>query len=487
MASGKGAQKSNFHYVILANKFEDKILSGSYQIGERLPSIRELHNSMGLSISTIYQTYIELEKRELIEAQPRSGYYVKKIKHLEVPKPQVKSIMCKTRRYSTGDLTAEIVKTIQDRDFLQLGCTVISPELLPLKQFNRAIREISKFDMEAIVSYANSDGDFKLKRELAKRMTLNKSGYVDENEIVITNGCMEALSLCLRTVTKPGDTIIVESPTFFNLLQLIQNLGLYVVEIPTCPQDGINLQALENVVKSNQIKACVIISNFQNPLGCVIPDEKKAQLVEFMNRQDIPIIEDDIYGDLYFEDPRPSTLKSFDKKGLVLYCSSFSKTLSPGMRIGWTMAGRFTERIKRLKLNSTLASPLITQLIIADFLLNGSYERHLRRLRNALKNQMSLSRAAISEFFPEQTRVTSPKGGFMLWIELPDNMNSVEIFYKARKRKISIVPGLICSSSGEYKNCLRISCGIPWSGNVRKGFSVLGSIVNKSLPVDQSR
>ena len=271
-------------------------------------------------------------------------------------------------------------------------------------------------------------------------MITGRLNHVREDDIIETNGCMEALSLCLRAIAGVGDVIAVESPTFFSLLQLIQDLGMKALEIPTHPQGGVDLASLRKALGVNSVKACLFISNFHNPLGCVIPDENKRELVRFLGETEIPVIEDDIYGDLNFQKPRPTTLKSFDQKGLVLYCSSFSKTLAPGLRVGFTLPGRFSEKVQRLKINSTLTAPTMNQLILSDFLKSGSYERHLRKLRNALKNQMHRSIMAIARYFPRDTRLTAPDGGFMLWVELPERISSLDVYRERLKSGFPLFP-----------------------------------------------
>jgi DNA-binding transcriptional MocR family regulator len=477
MAPAAGKPCTDFQYVKLANELEGKIVEGVFQIGEKLPSIRELHTRTGLSISTVFQTYMELEKRALIEAKPKSGYYVKDTPASDLPVPVARKELTGPSRLKEKHLLSSVISTLGDGRLLQLGCTVISPELLPLKQFQRSIRNISRHDMESIVSYGPPQGLPELRRELAKRLITGRSHPVYEEDILITNGCMEALSLSLRAVADAGDVIAVESPTFFSILQLIQDLGMSALEIPTHPQRGVDLESLEKALKLNPVRACLFISNFHNPLGCVIPDENKRELVRFLNDKKIPLIEDDIYGDLNFQEPRPTTLKSFDRKGLVLYCSSFSKTLAPGLRIGFTLPGKFKEKVKMLKMNTTLMAPTLNQLILSDFLSSGSYERHLRKLRNALKNQVRKSTMAIARYFPRDTRVTAPQGGFMLWVELPQEVSSLEVFSQALKERISIVPGLICSNSDRYGHFLRISCGYPWNDRMAAGFKILGNII----------
>ena len=192
------------------------------------------------------------------------------------------------------------------------------------------------------------------------------------------------------------------------------------------------------------------------------------------------LIEDDIHGDLFFGTKRPSTLKSYDESGRVLYCSSFSKTLSPGIRIGWTLPGIYKNAVTQLKLNHSVASQPVTQYALGEYLRGGAYDRHLRTLRTALKNQVSNMATAIANYFPENTRITAPRGGFFLWVELDPKVDSLQVFREAQRRKIAILPGIMCSTTLKYKHFIRLSCGFPWSPDIEKGVRSLGEIVRRN-------
>lgn len=297
------------------------------------------------------------------------------------------------------------------------------------------------------------------------------------DDIVTTCGTMEALNLCLRAVAKPGDTIAIESPTFYGILQA--SLGMRALEIPTHPRDGIDLDALEQAIKKNKVKACLLIPNFNNPLGCCMPDNNKKQLVEMLGRREIPLIEDDIYGDIYFGAARPKTAKAFDKEGLVLLCSSFSKTIAPGYRVGWTAPGRFKAQVEHLKSMNTIATATLPQMAVARFLESGGYDRHLRKLRKALATQVQRVTLAVRQYFPEGTRITRPTGGFVLWVELPKSVDSLELYRKALEKKISIAPGPIFSAKQKYQNFIRLSCGQAWSDSLEQALKTLGRLAGK--------
>ena len=467
----------NFRYVALADEIQDNILKGIFTPGEKLPSLRKLHNQLGLSVSTVHQAYIELEKRGRVEAKEKSGFYVKALNKNPLCNPVTEKVITKPCRVVVNNLAETIITDLQYDDILQLGAAIPSRELMPLKQLSRIIKSMPADVLQHHISnYDLCAGNLEIREELSKRM-LGLACSISTEDIITTNGCLEAVTLCLRAVANPGDTILVESPVFHCFLQLIEDLNLYVIEIPGCPEQGIDPKVFEKTIASNKIKACLLDSNFQNPLGSVISKENKAAIIRIAEKYNVPIIEDDIYGDLFFENKRPTTFKSLDKKGIVLYCSSFSKALAPGLRTGWTIPGIFKDTVIRIKLNTAISNSSINQAVIARFLKTGAFDRHLRQLRNKLKNQASAIAIAISKYFPADTQITFPKGGMFIWVVLNKKIDSMEIYQKAYQKKISILPGIICSSSDRYKNCLRINCGVKWSQHLEDGIKTLGQII----------
>jgi DNA-binding transcriptional MocR family regulator len=239
------------------------------------------------------------------------------------------------------------------------------------------------------------------------------------DEVVVTNGALEAFNLCLTAVTRPGDVVAVESPGFYAALQAIERLDLRAVEIPVHPISGLDLDALAAALDKHPIRACWFMTNFQNPTGVSLSDEKKKALVEMLAAREVPLIEDDVYEELHFSRERPRPAKAFDTSGLVMHCSSFSKTLAPGYRIGWAAAGRFADRVKRLKLMTTLSSSIPAQASIADYLEYGGYDRHLRELRAAMQTQLASMEAALRRYLPHEVQWVTPRGGYFLWLQLP--------------------------------------------------------------------
>jgi DNA-binding transcriptional MocR family regulator len=298
---------------------------------------------------------------------------------------------------------------------------------------------------------------------------------------VVTIGCTEALNLSLRAVTKPGDTVALESPAYFGFLQIIQSLNLKVLEVPTDPRTGICLDAMRDALEHHDVKAVLVMPSYQNPLGSCMPDEKKEQLYRLLAEFDVPAVEDDIYGDLHFGERRPKPLKAWDTDGRVLLCSSFGKTLAPSLRVGWCAPGRYLERVRRLKFTNTLGSPVVLQKTVSDFLRNGGYDHHLRSLRRAYQNQLHLFSQAVLRHFPEGTRLSRPQGGFILWIELPPGVDTLRLHRDAWKHRINIAPGALFSVKDRYRNCLRLNCGLPWNEAIESAVRTIGELARAQV------
>lgn len=463
-------------YERVAGHIQDLIEKGTLRPGERIPSVRRLSDQQGVSVSTVLQAYTVLEDRGLIEARPQSGYYVRVQSWKPPAEPEMSRPTTRATEVTVGELVMRVMKAVRDPGLVALGAAIPSPELLPTRQLNRAMAALGRRSPELGSSYDVPPGLTALRIQIARR-ALDAGCALSPEEIVTTCGGMEALHLSLSAVAKPGDTIAIESPTYFGILQCIESLGMKALEIPTHPRDGVSLDALAYALEHQPIAACLFVLNFNNPLGSCMPDENKRLLVEMLAEREIPLIEDDIYGDVSFTPQRPKTAKAFDKKGLVLLCDSFSKTLAPGYRVGWVAPGRFQEKVELLKTVSTIATATLPQMAIADFLANGGYAHHLRRVQRVYSDQVNLVTEAIAKYFPEETKLTRPSGGQVLWVELPAHIDSLELFHRALTEKISIAPGPIFSAKQKFRNFIRINCGNPWTLTVERALKTLGRIV----------
>jgi DNA-binding transcriptional MocR family regulator len=483
---GKPAGSHGFRYRQLAAEIEKRILDGTCQPGEKLPSLRRLHRRSGLSISTVYQAYQELESSGFVESRPKSGYFVLPVSLKKLEAPVVRKKASVPQPIDLAPVVNSVVAAISNPRFVPFGNTGMDPALLPVKPLARTLKSLNHADLRALLSYSPSEGHPDLRRQIALQ-TLGVLESIEPEDIVITNGCTEAVALSLLAVTRPGDTVAIEAPTNLTFLQLLKELGLLVAEVATDPRDGVDLEELEKCIRGNKIGACLFMPNFQNPLGALMPDGKKKALVDLLTRHEIPVIEDDISSQLYFGEHRPVPLKAYDREGLVLTCSSFSKTLAPGLRLGYVIPGeRFSRKIQRLKAGMTICTSTLDQHLVSEFLAGGGYERHLRVLRGALKKQTLRTALAIQNHFPEQTRLAVPQGGSLLWVQLPAEVDGLDVYQRAFDRHIAIIPGAVCSNSKHFSNYIQVSCAMPFSRKVDAALGALGAMVRElSQPAAQ--
>ena len=466
-------------YVQIAERLVEQMARGTLRPGDRVPSLRDLSRQQRVSISTALQSYLWLETRGYLEARPQSGFYVRAPFSSLIPEPQFETTRTRPTPVGPEALLTDVIHALNEPGNIGFGAGSASPELYPNRRLNMILRRIVHRQPHHSTRYDFPPGYEPLRRQIARRAIAAGCGF-SPADVIITCGAQEAINLALRAVARPGDAIAVESPTFFAILQSAGSLGMKVIEIPTHPQEGMNLDELEAAIRRHRVKACVSMSSCHNPLGYVLPDKYKKSLAELTARWDVALIEDEVYSDLTFNGARPRSVKSFDRKGNVLVCSSFSKILCPGYRLGWVVAGRYRSEIERLKLISSVATPSLCQMVVAEFLETGGYDRHLNKLRSTLRLQVEGVRQAISKYFPQGTRVSKPAGGYMLWVELPGRVNAVKLYRAALAQKITIIPGTIFSASGRYRNYIRINCGHRWSEAHDRALLTLGRLCEKT-------
>ena len=462
-------------YIRIAEGVIEQIENGTLRAGEKVSSIRRLSRQKRVSISTALQAYMWLENRGHLEARPKSGFFVRRPFASLIPEPRFESPRMLPHLPGTDDILATFVALTRDPECVPFAAGCATPELFPNRAMNLILRRIVNRQPLHSARYEFPPGMETLRRQIARRSPDAGCGFAAE-DIVVTCGALEAVNLSLRAVTKPGDVVAVESPSYFGVLGSIASLGMKIVEIPTHPQEGMDLDRLESAIRKHRVKACVVMSNCHNPLGYVLPDKNKKALADLTARWNVAVIEDDVYGDLAYETPRPRTVKSFDKKDLVLLCSSFSKTLPPGYRVGRVMPGRFRAEVERLKFLSTVSTTTLSQMAVADFLGSGGYDRHLKRLRTVFAGRVDTVRQAIARYFPEGTRISRPAGGLLLWVEMPPKTDALKLYQAALAEHIAILPGKIFSPSNRFRNHIRINCGHTWSETHERALLKLGRL-----------
>lgn len=463
-------------YQHVAAELAQRITEGVYAPGARLPGVRSVARQRGVSVATVVAAYRRLEDDGHIEARARSGFYVRARRAIHAIEPECEVAASPPRLVTGQEMAMALIKAANDPGIVQLGAAVPDPDYLPTLAVARAMARIARLQRTRAAGYMMPPGAPELRRQIARRMS-ESGGGISADDIVITTGCQEALSLALRAVTQPGDVVAVESPAFYGLLHVLESLGLEALEIPSHPHEGMALDALAFAFERWPVKACVVVPNFSNPLGFCMPDTHKRALIGLLAKHGVPLIEDDVYGDLGFDHRRPSTCMGLAPDADIIHCSSFSKTLAPGLRIGWVAAGRHRERIEYLKYVSSIASPTVPQLAVAELLESGRYERYLREVRGKYASAVARMGDAVMKYFPEGTRVSQPQGGFVLWVELPGKIDSFELARHALKQGISIAPGPLFSASGKFRNFIRLSCARVWDERLERALITLAGLV----------
>jgi len=464
-------------YQQVADHISDQIKNGLLKAGEKTPSVRQCASEMGMSISTVIRGYELLQDQMLIEPRPQSGFYVRAQYQPSEP-PKISQPVTRPSEVNLDNLAVELLQLTQDKNLIQLGTAPPKTDVPSVKQLHRIMTKVIR-EEHCLSDYDPPPGNENLRRQIARRM-INAGVKVHPDEIIITTGCQEAMTLCIRAVTKPGDTIVVESPSYFGTLKAIESLGLKALEIPTDAKDGISLPALELAIREWKISACILTPNFSNPLGYCMSDDNKKKLREILKKADVPIIEDDIYSELSYASQRPKAIKAFDETGEnsnVLLCSSLSKSLSPGLRIGWAIPGLWLEKVTHLKVSNSMAGATLPSLTAARYLELGIFDRHLRQMRRYYKQQRDYFLHLASLHLPKEIRLTHPEGGYVIWLELPKKIDSMKLYEQALEENVCIAPGPLFSISGQYKNFIRINYGKAPREQLEQAMIILGRLI----------
>ncbi len=471
-------QDCTYLYRQVIDLIAENINSGTLRPGDRLPSLRKMSHTAGVSIPTVRQAYVELERLRRIESRPQSGFYVRHQAANDIVHPAPSSRgepVCLGCR----PLMVRVYEGINHPDLVPLGIANPCMAKPAAKTLHRSMKRVMARAEERSLGYATTLGEPTLRRQIAYHYLDTAGVQIEPEQIVITNGGQEALLLSLKAVASPGDVIAVETPTYHGLLELIDSLGMLAVEVETCPEEGVVLSELRKTLENYPVKACMFSTTLSNPLGVTMPENDRKRLVGLLEEFDTVLIEDDVYGDLRFDGTRPVPAQFLNENARIITCGSFSKTAAPGYRIGWIVAGNYLDEITRLKRAFSCSSGFLQQLTLADFLASGDYARHLKALRPVLQRNSERMSAMVAEHFPDQTRVSRPAGGSVLWLELPENVSAERLFDDAIGAGISIAPGQIFSPSSRYTNFVRLSFGHPWDDRTEDAMRWLGNRVKE--------
>lgn len=461
-------------YQELATNFESLIHKGSLKVGDKMPSIRTVSKEYGVSKNTVIQAYLVLESRSCIVSRPQAGFFVCEKADQRLPVPDASMPQNHPADPADDGLIGKVFRNFVNKEITQLSLSVPDESFFPVARLNKCLQKATQTLSSGGTGYDDIQGNLRLRKNIAK-WAFTWSGNLGTKDLVSTSGAMHAISLAFMALTRPGTRIAVESPVYFGILQLAKNMGLRVVELPTHPVFGVSPEDVKAAI--GNIDICLLVSNFNNPLGSCMPEENKREIVQILARHGIPLIEDDLYGDVYFGANRPKPCKAFDQEGMVLWCGSVSKTLAPGYRVGWMAPGKYMKEILKLKLFHSVSGTALTQEAIGLFLENDRYERHLRLLRKTLHaNSLHFIRT-IADHFPAETKVSRPQGGFVLWVELAKGVDTGKLFDPVLSQGISFAPGRMFTLQNQFHHCLRLNYGLPWSEKLEQQLMVLGQLL----------
>jgi DNA-binding transcriptional MocR family regulator len=463
-------------YQEIARRYAAAIEAGTLAPGDRFPSVRRLAAEEGASVSTVLAAIAELEALGLIEARPRSGHFVRLRTRPPPPRSTVVPARAPAAPVAVAELVARVYRSAADPRAVNLAHATPEPELLPVRALGRVLAAAAR-GPEGIRGEV-PPGLPALRQAIARR-SLSWGCDLSADDLVITGGVTEAIHLCLLAVARPGDAVALESPGYYGTLQTLEALGMRVVEIPSHAETGMDLDELERRIDRQPVRAVLAVPSFSNPLGSCMPDDARARLAGIVARRGLPLIEDDVFGELAFGPVRPRPVKAFDRDGSVMLCGSFSKTLAPGWRLGFVAPGRWRERVELLKYSLNVATTTTVQRAVARYLRGGTYDRHLRELREQLARITDRTAATIADAFPPGTRVSHPRGGCFLWVELPEGVQALELHARALDAGVSIAPGPIFSPAQRHRSCIRIACASPWSERIEAAIRLVGRLATR--------
>lgn len=468
-------------YRQLAEKLADQIRQHNYKAGEKLPSVRSQAHKRDVSVSTIVMSYNLLEDWGMVEVRPKSGYYVKAGTQSVPELPKIRHSTATPKPVSSSQLVMDVMRDSSDPAYVSLGAAIPDSQFAIVTLLKKVFLNLVRTQSFIGTGCDSTLGDENLRRQLARR-AVDAGVAISPDEIVITAGCQGAIGLCLRALCQPGDIVAVESPCYYGLLQLVESSGLKVLEIPSDPQTGISVEALRLALEQWPIKAVLTVPSFSNPMGALVPEPEKKRLVELINEYQLPLIEDDIYGDLGYSERRPKAIKAFDSEGRVLLCSSASKVLEPQLGLGWVMPGRYKDAIEYERFLTSTSYFCLPQMAVAEVLSKGSYDRHLRLARDTYRQRRDRLSDLIAQYFPPDTRMSQPQGGFVAWLQLPGGINAVQLYHDAKAQGVIIAPGAIFSSSQQkYRSSVRLSYANEWTREREQAIQIIGTLAHQQL------
>ena len=471
-------------YQQIAAAILDTIQAHALPAGHRLPSVRALAEQHQVHVLTALQAYRFLEQHQHVCSRPRAGFFVALPTYsaavttshaTESPRPTAASLVQVSGRVS------QLLRLSASDVQIQLHMAEAAGHLYPTQALGRRLQQRLQADPALLGAYFPEREQRRLRQAIQEWA---QHGQLDlhEDEILMTHGSTEAIQLALRVLTQPGDTVAVETPVYFGLLQTLEILGLKALEIPCSLDEGLSPEALEFALRHGPpVRCLIVVPHFQNPTGALMPEANKKRILALAQQHQLTIIEDDVFGDLHFTGERPIPLKAWDRAGEVIYCASFTKSFAPAFRLGWISGGRYHAQLEQLKVSSSYVTSPLMQAVLSDSLSSGLYARHLLKMRNVLARRCEEMRAWILACFPKGTRVSAPKGGLLVWVMCPEPLDTFALLEQALDASMSFAPGRLFSAEARFSHCLRLNIAHPQTLEWRAAIQHLGQLAQNYL------
>jgi len=464
----------SYKFEEFTTSIEKNIREGIYKPGHKLPSVRELKKQYQISITTVQNGYEHLMILGLVESIPKSGYYVSsRPERLPDQQKAPRSLIVRDSIFENNLVLTTSLRA--GRKISEFNVAAPGDLLIPQKLLLRTMQQVIREYGMSLLRYYPSNGSEDLKNNIIKRA----AGYhtsINPEELIITDGALQALYIALASTCNSGDVIAVESPCVFSILEVVRTLNLKVIEIPVDLESGFDIDFLRKACLKNKIKAVLVTPNFHNPTGVLLSDEQKKALLSVVQQHGIALIENDIYGDLNFNGQRPSTIKSFDDSGLVMTYSSYSKTLAPGIRLGWLSTGKFMERAEQVKFSLGSTVSPIYQETVNRLLAGSSYERHIRAFKMQLAKNAYFTINLLADNFPEGTSIFTPSGGYNIWVKMPNHIDMDHFYDQCEKIGIRFTPGYTFSFSNNFTQYFRVVFAAKYSPKDIEAIKLAGQV-----------
>ena len=461
----------------LAHNIRVLIENQTFTAQQKLPSLRDQAADSGLSLMTVMNAYQSLEAQGLIYAREKSGYFVSPHNHtFSSPTTAVKL----HQDVSINSLVFQYLKSIQSKTILPLGSAFPADDLVCSKKLIQIMAQLAREPNSYTQHESLPPGKLALRQLIAQRYNMH-GVKTHADDIVITSGCLDALNLALQAVAQAGDYIVLQQHIFYGAWQAAERLGLKVITLPEHPIHGFDLDAFEKILQQYPIKVCWFMLNSHNPIGFNVSNEIKAKIATLIHEYQVYLIEDDVYEELYFSSTRPLPMKYFDHDNWVLHCSSFSKTLGASFRLGWVHAGSFSAKIQHLQLMSTISANSLLQQALVEFISKHHYEKHLRQLRKNLEKQKKLFFKYLEQNLPKGCEIYYYHSGYFLWIKLPPQLASMNIYQALIERNIAIAPSPLFCVFSEQRQGLRLNCSFAWTAEIQQALQCMISVIEEHM------